>query len=134
MTTYKIRLQGSDGKEYITTYDDLKQDLGICKALEEIRQNSKWAQHQRDVLFRQIDRLTKDIIDVETPRMKGLILGLLTDNPDMRTRQITEKTPWQNKILWGAFERAFKELQESGEIIGTSHGAGHNRTWRIADR
>lgn len=133
MTTYKVRLLGSDGKEYAITFDALKQDLGICKALEKIDHRFKWAENQRDVLFQQIHRLTQDIIDVETPRMKGLILSLLKDNPDIRTRQITEKTPWQNKILWGAFERAFKELQDSGEIIGTSHGQGHNRTWRMAD-
>lgn len=132
MTTYRIRLLGSDGTEYAITYDNLKQDLGICKALKEIAEKFAWAESQRLVLFQQIDRLTKDIIDVETPRMKGLILSLLKDNPDIRTRQITEKTPWQNKILWGAFERAFKELQDSGEIIGTSHGQGRNRTWRVA--
>lgn len=131
--TYKVRVEGSDGLIYVQTYEGLKQELGICKALEEIKLKFKWAQQQRDVLFQQIDRLTKDMIDVETPRMKVLILSLLKDNPDMRTRQITEKTPWRNKILWGAFNKAFKELQDSGEIIGTSHGAGHNRTWRIAD-
>ena len=132
MPTYKIKLHGSDGKEYVTTYEDLKQELGICKALKEIEEKFRWAENQRLVLFQKIDRLTNDIIDVETPRMKLKILSLLKDNPDMRTRQITEKTPWRNKILWGAFQKAFKELQDEGEIIATSHGQGHNRTWRVA--
>lgn len=132
MAEKKVRLQDTDGVEYVISYEGLKQAMGICKALKEIAEKFRWAENQRVVLFQRIDRLTNDIIDVETPRMKLKILSLLTDNPDMRTRQITEKTPWQNKILWGAFERAFKELQDEGEIIATSHGQGHNRTWRVA--
>lgn len=130
-TTYKVRLYGSDGNDYVTTFEGLKQDLGICKALKEIEEKFRWADNQRQVLFQRIDRLTKDLIDLTTPSMKTKIISLLAVHPDMRTRQITEKTPWQNKILWEAFNKAFKELQDSGEIIGTSHGAGHNRTWRI---
>lgn len=132
MTTYKIRLFGSDGKEYFTTFDNMKQELGICKALEEIAQKFRWAENQRNILFQRVDRLTRDIIDLETPRMKLKILSLLIDNPDITTRQINKWTPWQNEILWGAFQRAFKELQDDGEIIATSHGQGHNRTWRVA--
>lgn len=132
MTTFKIRLEGSDGKVYVETYQSLKQRLGICKLQDLLSKKANWAQKERDVLFQQIDRLTNDIIDTELPRMKWKIMDLLKENPDIRTRQITEKTPWQNKILWRAFQRAFKELQDAGEIIGTSHGAGHNRTWRVA--
>jgi len=132
-----LLIRRSDGQRFAMTFENLKQTLGICKLEKLLTDHIRWAgaqtcQRQRDILFQQIDRLTKDIIDVETPRMKLKILSLLKDNPDMRTRQITEKTPWKNKILWGAFERAFKELQDAGEIIATSHGQGHNRTWRVA--
>lgn len=133
VTTYKVRLKGSDGKEYVTTFEGLKQDLGICKALKEIEEKFRWADNQRQVLFQRIDRLTNDLIDLIIPSMKTKIYSLLAVHPDMRTRQITEKTPWGNKILWGAFQKAFKELQDKGSIIGTSHGAGHNRTWRIKE-
>lgn len=138
MPEKKVRMQDTDGVEWVVNLEWLKQNMGICKLEKLLTDHIRWAgaqncQPQRDILFQQIDRLTKDIIDVETPRMKLKILSLLTDNPDMRTRQITEKTPWKNQILWGAFNKAFKDLQDEGAIIGTSHGAGHNRTWRIAD-
>lgn len=41
MVEYKVRLLGSDGKEYIITYQRLKQNLGICDLEQRVSQLEK---------------------------------------------------------------------------------------------
>lgn len=129
--TYKVRLEGSDGKFYVMTYANLRQELGVYKLEEMFLSHARWSEHIKDTVFARINKLTQDLIDIETPKMKARILNLLRDHPHTKTRDITCKNQWTNRILWGAFAQAFKELHEEGGILPTSHGQGHDRTWTV---
>ena len=49
--TYNIRLKGSNGKEYLDSYDNLRQDLGICKLSTLSQQDHQKLNSLSNILF-----------------------------------------------------------------------------------
>lgn len=121
--TYKVKLERSDGKAFVITYDGLKDDLGIL-------QNERWCR----ALFDRVDRLEDGLREIYTKEIKVEIIEYVKTHPDIQTR-ILNKALWPNltSILQNsAYYEAFKQLEDSGAIIPTSHGSGKNRTWRVS--
>lgn len=126
MSEYKVKLVGKDGKEYHGNFDWLRDELGINNV--------------RDYLAGRIGTLFERLIELEEyhvnhilqPEMEANILSLLKENPELKTREINQKSP-NNRLEMHAWYFAFKNLEQNGRIIPTSHGQGHNRTWRVKE-
>jgi len=96
--TYKVWLQGSDGKNYLVTYEGLKTDLGITKLQE------------------QLETLPRRVWELEKPIRKQKILDFLKNwvkPTTMRTIMRYVQT----------FEFSdFNDLLAEGKIVKELHG------------
>lgn len=90
------------------------------------------------------ERLRKDLERLEEelqtlifiPKMKKKILFFLKENPDSTEKAMKEilAMPELNiYLLWVSFYYAWKALMLERQIVGTSHGKGHSRTWRVSE-
>jgi len=129
MTTYNVRLQGSDGKEYITSFAGLLADLKNELSFEEKR---GWTNVTRK-LREDVDRLNDIILEeVLVPKAKDAVIEFLKDNPDVQTRSFYDKQ-WLDILRSHAWYIAQQELEEEGKIVSVSHGRGRNRTWNLKE-
>lgn len=117
---YNVRLQGSDGKDYIISYEGLKQKLGLCETDSSIRS-----------IRREVNRFQEAFIEnTLVPKMEDKIVTIIKENPEIQTRNLNRKMPSKSmeQIAW---YQAFNKLKDERRIIGTSHGRGQNRTWHL---
>ena len=123
MGQFKVRLQGDDEKEYVINYEGLRQALGFYQLTSDIKDIRDTVRNLRDLC---IERLL-------VPEMEELILKVVEENPDIETRKLNEKRPYDswNQLAW---YRAFDSLKEQKRILGTSQGRGKNRTWKISSQ
>lgn len=127
--TFRVRLKRSDGAEYTTTMEGMKQHLGL-DAREKIQDN------RFNVLWKRTEDLEEELEDLYLPEMLKTIEGFVRDAPDCKTREISTDL-WREvaytRARRGAFNTAFELLQARGQIVPTSHGPGKNRTWRVKE-
>jgi len=116
---YKVRLQGDDGKEYVISYRDLRAKLGVDESID------FWTQR--------ILKIEDEIVNSLEPKAQEQILKIIEENPNIRTGDLTDHFTVANRLMHLAFWHAWDKLQKSGEIVATSHGAGHHRTWNIKE-
>ena len=120
---YKVRLIGSDGKEYTITYEGLKEVLGIERLNGSI-----------DFLYKKREQIEDVLLNnLLIPRMEKAIVNLVQDNPEIKTREINGKCP-TNYLEGYAWYKAFEKLENEKQILATSHGSGHDRTWRVNEK
>jgi len=123
MGQFKVRLLGDNGEAYVITYEALRQKLGFYKLTSDIEDIRDTVRKLKDLC---IERLL-------IPEMEELILKVVEENPDIETRKLNEKRPYDswNQLAW---YRAFDSLKEQKRILGTSQGHGKNRTWKISSQ
>lgn len=115
---YNVRLQGSDGKEYIISYDSLKFKVGFYELSSSIRDMHYEIMKLRDIIVKRL----------LVPEMEDFIVTILKENPNLKTRELNSKMPYET-LKQLAWYQAFDKLKDEGRIVGTSHGKGQNRTW-----
>lgn len=125
--TYKVKLHGSDGKEYVTTYEGLWKDLKQHMTFDEKLGWNGVTKGLREDVTRLRDLLLSEIL---IPKAKTEVLKFLKENPDVQTRSFYHKA-WSHGERINAWYYAKQELEAQGLIVPTSHGAGHNRTWNL---
>ena len=114
--------KGEGTNRFMETFEAAKRDLGI-DAL-------------RDHVYQRLNNLEDSIIDdFYVPMAKQMIREFLKQNTDAKTSEVTDifYINGHSQFLCSASHKAFSELQKSAEIIATSHGSGHQRTWRLKE-
>jgi len=125
--TYKVKLERSDGKAFVITYDGLKDNLGI-------NQLDEREEHRFNVLWERLNELDKEVEKLYLPQMEKRIVDFVKANPNCKTRDFTIHI-WRklhSRAERGAYDTAFKNLETSNVIVPTSQG-GRDRTWRVVD-
>ena len=123
--TYKVRLLGSDGREYIISLE------GLRSTLERVNP-------ERNIL---IETLRGDVAELakiireETliPKMRKEIVNFLKSNPNIATREFNSYGyRWKGERCSAWFEA--KELLEAeGVIVSVKQGLGKNRLWKLKE-
>ena len=117
--------EGDATNRFKETFEAAKRDLGINEL-----------ERYKNVLFTRINTLEDSLIDdIFIPLAKDIIKNFLMENPDARTSQITDSFYGKgySNLLTIALNRAFNLLEQTGEIIATSHGRGKQRTWKLKE-
>ena len=117
--------EGDSTNRFKETFDAAKRDLGINEL-----------DHYKDILFTRVNTLEDSLInEVFIPIAKGMIRNFLRENPDARTGQVTDNFYGKkhSQFLVNALDKAFSLLEQTGEIIATSHGKGKQRTWKLKE-
>lgn len=125
---FRIKAENVKKEPYTLSLDYVRLLLGVCDL-------DKREQNRFKFLLERINELEEELEALLIPDMKKRILNLVRNNPDMKTREFTYKI-WRTldrRSHRGAYDRAFKELENSGAIIGTSQGPSLNRTWRLKE-
>jgi len=114
---YKIRVQDENGKNYLISFDGLSRKLGVDRKI--------------DYVLNRINKLHDEIVSILEPKAEQEILKLIREQPNIRTRNITRSFNMSSRSTYHAFWNVWNRLMDSDKIIGTSHGQGRNRTWRL---
>jgi len=117
--TYKVRLHGDDGKEYIISYEELRPKLGIDDRI--------------DFVFKRVLAIEDEFVYSLEPKAEQEILNLIKKNLDIRTSEITAHFRLSSHFMYLAFWHVWDKLQHSNRIVATSHGKEHQRTWNIKE-
>jgi len=114
---YKIRVKTKDGKNYLMSYSQLRNKLGLDD---------------------RIDYFVKRIIEIENVLIKSFeveaeqrILKLIEQNANIRTGDLTTHFSGSNRFMHDANWHAWDKLQHSNQIVATSHGKGKHKRWNI---
>ena len=126
MVEFKVVLRGSDGKDYVISYEMLRDRLGVDAVRDYLAGRIKTVFER---LYAIEEHYVKHILQ---PQMEVNILALLKDTPELRTGEISQKSP-NNRLDMCAWYHAFEKLEHEGKIVPTSHGQGHDRTWRVKE-
>jgi len=85
-----------------------------------------------DFLFNETERVSARLLSLEKPLVKAEILEYLRANPDCSDRFLAEKYRTSPEERWLAFNYAWQDLVNSGAMVGTAHGRGRRKTWRVS--
>lgn len=127
VVTYNVKLKGSDGNNYVISYEDLKADLDALKSFDEKNGWNNVTRHLREDVNKLEESLLAEIL---IPKAKQAILEFLKDNPNVKTRAFYHKA-WETGYRRNAWDYAKEELEADGIIVSESHGKSKNRTWKI---
>ena len=137
-TTYKIILQGSDGKQYHIDLSDssnvewFRQKIGICKLKAEIQAEIEGLDKRIDYMQKRQEEIVKVVTEMLLPFFtKGAILDFLKENKDVNTRHFHDFLNRKNGVLDRAFWYAKQKLEEEGKIESIKQGRGKLRLWRV---
>ncbi len=80
-----------------------------------------------------LDKLSEDLRDAFFDGiMETRIRANLKTYPDSTNKQIMSVCFRQgNILLWHSFYFVWQRLEKTGEIVGTGHGRGKSKTWRL---
>lgn len=125
---YQIRLQGSDGKNYLLTYEGLWERLQKCRSYDDVFGWNNVTRRLRDDINDLGDLFRSEIL---IPQAKQVILSFLQEHPNVQTRHFHDKK-WVG-LRGIAWYYAKEQLEAEGQIVFESHGRGKNRTWNIKE-
>ena len=114
---YEIRVRAKDGKNYLISYSALREKLKIDDRI--------------DYALERILEIEKEIDRSLEPKAQQEILKLIEENPNIRTGDLTDHFKGYSRFIHLAFWHAWNKLQESNQIVATSHGKGKHKTWNI---
>lgn len=129
MVTYKVKLEGSDGKKYAQTYEGLWDSLKNEMSYEE-----KWGWNTTTKSLREDVNKVRDLLlsELLIPKAKEAVLAFLKENPDVQTRNFYHKD-WKLGLRGSAWYFAQEQLEAEGKFVSESHGKGQNRTWKLKE-
>lgn len=127
MVEYQVILKGSDGKQYLISYEGLRQKLREFDTWEEKIGWNKVTRKLREDYDNLRDTLLNEVF---IPKAKKAITQFLEEHPDIKTRNFYHKA-WDSGIKYLAWYYAKGALEAEGTIISKSQGRGKNRTWRL---
>ena len=126
---YKVKLEGSDGKSYVITYEGLWQSLKNQMTYEE---KTGWNEVTK-TLREDSNKLRKILLtEILIPKAREEMIRFLKENPNIETRSFYSKA-WQSDERLLAWYHAKEELEREGIIVSESQGRGKNRTWKIKE-
>ena len=129
MVEYKVKLEGSDGRSYVITYEGLWQALKNQMIYEE---KTGWNEVTK-TLREDLNKLRKVLLtEILIPKAREEMIRFLKENPNVETRNFCSKA-WLFGERLTAWRHAREELELEGIIVSESHGKGKNCTWKIKE-
>ena len=127
---YKVKLQGSDGKDYVITYGGLWST--IKSDVMSFDEKLGWDDVTRS-LRKDVNALEELIYsELLIPKARIAVKQFLKENPNVETKRFYHED-WKVGKRWSAWYYAKQELELEGIIVSESHGKGRNRTWKLKE-
>ena len=114
--TFKVKLEGSDGKGYVQTFEGLKKDLGIPDSLQKIY-------NELAPLRWQITYLQEVCETQLTEKLVPIMLAIIQkEHPLKKFRTFPLLQKYHDEFGWTAPSKALEALVASGKV-------SENRGW-----
>ena len=123
--TYRVRLLGSDGQEYIMSFEELRSIL--------LRDDPEWKNAVK-ILRQDVNELAEIIREeMRIPKMREEIVSFLKNNANIETCNFNKRgNMWTGEKRWAWF-KAKELLEAEGVIVSVKQGRGKNRLWKLKE-
>jgi len=125
VVTYKVKLQGDDGGDYVITFEGLADKLGVVGPWNPVT----------ETLRKDLNELANLFVDaILVPKAKDDVIAFLREHPKVETRILNRQGYMLEDLKWRAWLKAKDVLERDGVIVSVKQGRGKNRVWLLKEK